>query len=201
VLFIRKPSPEVMRAFLLEQASHNFTYAAVGGTLTDPPARYALDHTRVKLGVGGKVFAIAKSALQGWHQFQLGWLEAWPPDTTIVKGQAIAILARSIGLWWLNACRIVAVIDDDGPIRRFGFAYGTLPKHAGSGEERFLIEWDTSNGDVWYDILAFSRPRHFLVKLGYPIVRLTQKRFGRQSAIAMRNFVAERFGKTDFADK
>ena len=50
----------------------------------------------------------------------------------------VAILARSIGLWWLNACRIVAVVDEDGPVKRFGFAYGTLPDHAGSGEERFL---------------------------------------------------------------
>ena len=38
---------------------------------------------------------------------------------------------------------------------RFGFAYGTLPGHGGSGEERFLIERDRDDG-VWYDILAFS---------------------------------------------
>jgi len=46
----------------------------------------------------------------------------------------VAILARSIGLWWLNACRIVYVVDK---VDKFGFAYGTLPDHAGSGEERW----------------------------------------------------------------
>ena len=48
----------------------------------------------------------------------------------------MAVLARSLGLWWLNACRIVCVIDEDRPVTGFGFAYGTLPDHAESGEER-----------------------------------------------------------------
>lgn len=73
----------------------------------------------------------------------------------------------------------------DGPVKRFGFAYGTLPDHAGSGEERFLIEWDREDDSVWYDILAFSRLRHFLARLGYPWVRRVQKKFGRESAAVM----------------
>lgn len=77
------------------------------------------------------------------------------------------------------------MIDEAGPITKFGFAYGTLPDHAGSGEERFLIEWDRADNSVWYDILAFSRPQHFFIRLGYPMVRRTQKRFGRESAAVM----------------
>ena len=70
--------------------------------------------------------------------------------------------------------------ERDGPVTKFGFAYGTLPEHAESGEERFLIEWDRAgDGGVWYDILAFSRPRQFLARLGHPWVRRLQKRFGR----------------------
>jgi uncharacterized protein (UPF0548 family) len=76
-------------------------------------------------------------------------------------------------------------VDETGPVSRFGFAYGTLPDHAGTGEERFLIEWNREDNSVWYDILAFSRPNHFLTRLGYPLVRRTQKRFGRESAAAM----------------
>ena len=41
-------------------------------------------------------------------------------------------------------------------VDKFGFAYGTLPDHAGSGEERFLVEWDQDEGSVWYDIRVFS---------------------------------------------
>jgi uncharacterized protein (UPF0548 family) len=185
MLYLRRPTAETIRAFLTSQARLDLTYAAVGATATCPPAGYVVDHTRVRLGVGEGVFAAAKAALERWQQFHLGWLEASPEDTPIKKGQVVAILARSIGLWWLNACRIVIVVDEDGPVKRFGFAYGTLPGHAGSGEERFLIEWDRKDDSVWYDILAFSRPRHFLVRLGYPWVRRTQKRFGRESSAVM----------------
>ena len=73
---------------------------------------------------------------------------------------------------------------------RFGFAYGTLPGHAESGEERFLVEWDRADDAVWYDILAFSRPRHPLARLGYPLTRRTQRRFARDSAAAIRQAVA-----------
>ncbi len=190
MLFLRKPAAGTIRAFLAAQAKLDLTYAAVGATTTTPPAGYVMDHTRIKLGQGEMVFAAARAALERWQQFQTGWLEARPEDTPIKEGQVVAILARSTGVWWLNACRIVAVVDEDGPVNRFGFAYGTLPDHAGSGEERFLVEWDRQEGSVWYDILAFSRPRHFLARLGYPWVRRVQKRFGRESAAAMRRFVA-----------
>jgi hypothetical protein len=97
----------------------------------------------------------------------------------------VAVVARLFGLCWVNACRVVYVVDEGGPVQRFGFAYGTLPDHAASGEERFLVEWDREGGGVWYDILAFSRPRHVLARLGYPWVRRVQRRFGRDSAAAM----------------
>jgi uncharacterized protein (UPF0548 family) len=190
MLFLRRPTAETIQAFLAAQARLNLTYAAVGATTTAPPAEYGVDHTRIKLGEGEKVFAAARAALERWQQFRLGWLEARPEDTPIGEGQVVAILARSLGWWWLNACRIVAVVDEEGPVRGFGFAYGTLPDHAGSGEERFLVEWDRHEGSVWYDILAFSRPRHLLARLGYPWVRRVQKRFGRESAAAMRRAVA-----------
>lgn len=185
MLFLRRPTAEAIRAFLASQARLDLTYSAVGATTTNPPAGYVVDHTRMRLGAGEQVFAAAKEALERWQQFRLGWLEASPEGTPIKEGQVVAILARSIGLWWLNACRIVAVVDEDGPVHRFGFAYGTLPDHVGSGEERFLVEWNREDDSVWYDILAFSRPRHFLARLGYPWMRRVQKRFGRQSAAAV----------------
>ena len=97
----------------------------------------------------------------------------------------MAVLARFVGFWWANACRIIYVVDETEPNCKFGFAYGTLPDHAESGEERFLVEWDRKSGEVYYDILAFSRPHHILARLGYPWVRRVQKRFRRDSAAAM----------------
>ena len=185
MLSLRKPSAESIRLSLTEQAGKDFTYEAVGATAGTPPAGYAVDRTRIKLGEGEPVFRAAGDALRRWEQFRLGWVEAWSPDTPIRPGEVVAVMGRAIGLWWLNSCRIVYVVDESGPISKFGFAYGTLPGHVESGEERFLIEWDRDTDGVWYDILAFSRPNHVLTRLGYPLVRRTQKRFGRDSAAAM----------------
>ena len=185
MLSLRKPSAESIRRLLTEQAALDFSYSAVGATATTPPDGFVVDRTRIRLGRGDAVFQSAKAALQRWEQFRLGWVEAWSPETPIKTGEVVAVLARAIGLWWLNSARIVYVVDESGPISRYGFAYGTLPDHVEKGEERFLIEWNRADDSVWYDILAFSRPNHFLTRMGYPLVRRAQKRFGRDSAASM----------------
>jgi uncharacterized protein (UPF0548 family) len=188
---LRRPSPERIRQFLASQSRLGYTYAAVGATGGQTPAGYVLDRTRTVLGQGESAFARARTVLERWGQFDLGWVEAWPPETPLRDGAVVAVLARLSGLWWLSACRIVNVIDETGPITRFGFAYGTLPDHAGSGEERFLLEWDHATGEVSYEILAFSRPRWLIARLVYPYMRSLQRRFGRESAAAMRRAVRD----------
>ena len=185
MVLLRRPSTETLREFLKSQSKLSVTYMAVEATASLPPAGYTVDHTRIKLGQGEEVFTEAKNALGRWEQFCLGWLEAWSPRTPIQTGEVVAVIAQNLGLWWLNACRIVYVVNETGSVSRYGFAYGTLPDHAGTGEERFLIEWDRMSGEVWYDILAFSRPHIFLTRLGYPYMRRIQRRFGRESAAAM----------------
>ena len=185
MLSLRKPSPESLHRVLSEQAKLDFSYSPVGATAHTPPAGYVVDRTRIEVGAGESVFLAANAALQRWEHFRLGWVEPWPPETPIQSGEVVAIMAWTAGLWTLNCCRIVYVVDVSGPIRKFGFAYGTLPGHVESGEELFLIEWDQNTNSVWYDIVAFSKPNHFLTRLGYPLVRRTQKRFGRNSAAAM----------------
>jgi uncharacterized protein (UPF0548 family) len=189
MLSLRKPSLVTLQRFRESQSGLPFTYEAIGATAATPPAGYVVDRTRIKLGEGEAVFRSAIAALQRWEQFNLGWVEAWPSDTPIRSGEVVAVMGWAIGVWWLNACRVVYVVDETGPIAKFGFAYGTLPGHVESGEERFLIEWNTSDNSVWYDIVAFSRPNQFSARLGYSVVRRLQKRFGRDSAAAMRRAV------------
>jgi uncharacterized protein (UPF0548 family) len=191
MLLLRKPSAERLRDFLAAQSKLDFTYPAVGVTAAVPPAGYVVDRTRIKLGDGAGTFAAAKAALGRWEHFRLGWVETWPPATPIQAGEVVAVIARLFGLWWLNACRIVYVVDEEGPVQRYGFAYGTLPEHAESGEERFTVEWHEADSAVWYDILAFSRPHQLLARLGYPLARRLQKRFARDSAAAMERAVVE----------
>ena len=185
MLSLRKPSAESMRHFLAEQGKLPFGYTAVGATAETPPSGFNVDHHRIKLGEGEPVFRAAKAAVQQWKHFRLGWVELWSPHTPIRPGEVVAVMGRAMGLWWLNACRIVYVVDEAGPINKFGFAYGTLPGHVECGEERFAIEWHRAENSVWYDILAFSKPNHVLTRLGYPLVRRMQKRFRLDSAAAV----------------
>jgi uncharacterized protein (UPF0548 family) len=180
----RKPRPSDIRDFLEQQRRLGFSYDAVGATAGEPPSGFTLDHTRVEIGYGEQLFSAARAALTHWRQFELGWIEAWPTDTPLQAGETVAVIARIAGLWWLNAARIVYVLNEHAPSRRFGFAYGTLPGHAECGEERFQVEIDASER-VWYDIVAFSRPRHLLARMAYPYTRRMQKRFARDSAAMM----------------
>jgi uncharacterized protein (UPF0548 family) len=96
----------------------------------------------------------------------------------------VAVLVSHLGFWSLNACRIAYVIEEHGGKEKYGFAYGTLPGHAAIGEERFTVEFDKNDGTVWYDILAFSRPKA-LARLAYPFTRSLQWRFAKDSKAAM----------------
>jgi len=185
MILFRKPTAEFIRDFVANQSKLDLTYSCVGATAKQPPSGYVVDHTRVKIGQGEAAFVAARTAIKRWDQFRLGWLESAPSTTPIAIGESVAVIARLFGVWWLNACRIIDVIEQSGPTTKFGFAYGTLPDHVECGEERFLIEWDHADNSVWYDILAFSRPRHFLVRFAYPLTRRIQKRFARDSAAAM----------------
>ena len=177
MLLLRRPSSSAILRFLAAQSPLDFTYSAIGCTATVPPVGYTVDHTQVMLGTGEKVYSQAAAALRRWDHFRLGWVEAWPPETPIQPGEVVSVVAHKFRMWSLNACRIVYVVDEPGPVHRFGFAYGTLPDHVESGEERFLVEWDEASGDVWYDILAFSRPRHPLIRMGNTPLQLTVLQF------------------------
>jgi uncharacterized protein (UPF0548 family) len=191
MFLLRQPGIELKQRFLDAQSKLDFTYAEVSGTKLTPPESYVVDHTRAALGEGKLIFQKARRALEQWEQFNLGWLEVWPPNTPICAGDTVVVVARVFGVWSLNAARIVYVVDESSDaIQRFGFAYGTLPGHVEAGEERFLIEWDQSDNRVWYDILAFSRPRHWLARLGNWQARRMQKRFAQESAAALLRAVA-----------
>ncbi len=69
-------------------------------------------------------------------------------------------------------CRVVDVVDE--PDRR-GFAYGTLPGHPETGEERFMAQRDPQTGEVTATICAFSNPATWVTRLGGPVARLVQR--------------------------
>jgi uncharacterized protein (UPF0548 family) len=182
MLRLRRPGSEIVRRFLASQHGLELSYDGEAGTNRDEtPPGYATDHNRQQLGTGAATFERAKEAIRAWKMFPAPWTVIEPVTTPITTGETLAVHVRVLGVWFLNATRIVYTIDEP---RRFGFAYGTLPGHAERGEERFTVEW-LDDDTVWYDVLAFSRPRHFLARVMYPLARMFQRRFGRQSKASM----------------
>jgi uncharacterized protein (UPF0548 family) len=185
MFMLRQPSSRRIERFLTAQRDRPFSYAAVGASHDQPPPEYTLDHNRIQLGAGSATFTRAVAALRRWEMFRLGWVQLCWPAAPIAVGTTVGVLAQALGLWSLNACRIVYQIEQDGAVQRYGFAYGTLPGHVERGEERFTVEWHHDDDSVWYDLLAFSQPNHVFALIGYPLVRALQKRFARDSKQAM----------------
>jgi uncharacterized protein (UPF0548 family) len=102
------------------------------------------------------------------------------------EGLVFVAQIAHFGFHSLNGCRVIAVVDDQAPIRRYGFAFGTLPSHEERGEERFVVSFDPATNQVRYDVRAFSRPRGRLARIGAPIARALQARFQRETCEAMR---------------
>lgn len=68
-------------------------------------------------------------------------------------------------------CRVVDVDDETD---RFGFTYGTLSVHPEQGEESFTVVRSPED-EVQFEVVAVSRPRHVLAKLGGPVARRLQR--------------------------
>lgn len=190
VISFRKPTAKQVREALQQHLEDAHSYSEVGATCQGGAlSGYQKDRSRILLGSGEEVFLAGCEMLRRWRMFPDAWTEAITSSEQPEVGAMVGLVARGGGLWWLNLCRVVYCIDDSSPNRRFGFAYGTLPNHVELGEERFMVEWDDQD-QVWYEIFSFSRPRHWLARLVYPLTRQYQRRFVRDSLKQMQQAVA-----------
>ncbi len=160
-----RPTDLEIEYYLKQQSQQPFSYPEVGASRDiwsnyehHLAGRYIIDHNRLLLGSGAKIFERTKLALKNWEMFQLDWVELLWRDTPIKVGSTLGIMVKQLGIWSFNACRTIYILEENGATARFGFAYGTLPDHGLCGEERFVVEWCRDNDTVWYELLAFSRP-------------------------------------------
>jgi uncharacterized protein (UPF0548 family) len=184
------PSASRVEAFLARQRNVPLSYTTEGMTRGTAPASFNVDTLRCKLGSGSKTFERACEAMRQWIPHNQSWTRLTPSDARLVPGELVAISAR-VGLCWVtNVCCLVYAIDEIGPPRRFGFAYGTLLGHMEQGEARFMLECDAED-TVWYEVLTHSRPRHWMARLGYPLSRWLQHRFARGAAATLKAAISE----------
>ena len=60
-------------------------------------------------------------AIRAWRMFSMPWVRLYPLMAPIQVGTDVGVSIRHFGFYSLNACRIVYVVDEDGPIKQFGF--------------------------------------------------------------------------------
>jgi uncharacterized protein (UPF0548 family) len=181
MIFFKIPNSLIISTFVKNQEDAIFNYEPLLGTKQTRVEGYDNDFAKAKIGEGASDFAKAKTKIRAWVMFPSAWTKIMPEQQPIKVGTTVAMFARFGGLWWRNTCRVIYVIDEP---RCFGFAYGTLPSHVERGEELFLVEW-LADDSVEYSIKAFSRPRHILAKIAYPVMRLLQAKFRKDSLVTM----------------
>jgi uncharacterized protein (UPF0548 family) len=176
-----------LAAFRLRQGRMGFSYPHLGCTAKPaPPEGYCRGEHRIHLGHGEEIFDTARSAIQRWQQFPT-WVRLDPPHAPMQAGASVAVLARVLGVWVWNACRVLEI--EDTPTR-FSLTYGTLPGHAMLGEERFRVEL-LDDGRVDYSIRADSRPAGWAQWPGLLYIRHFQRRFRHDSSARMQQIVAQ----------
>lgn len=166
-----------MRTFLAEQRALPCSYREVGATRERMPEGYTTDCHRVRLGAD---FPRVREALRAWAMFPASMTRIEPAEPP-VEGAVVVVILHLLGTYWLNAMRVVYVIDEPD---RFAFACGTLPGHVARGEERFTVE-RTSRG-VFYEVASFSEPQLLAARVAKPITRLLRAQFVKESLAAMR---------------
>ncbi|KAL3851088.1 hypothetical protein ACJIZ3_012970 [Penstemon smallii] len=154
--------------------------------------RFFVNHARVLVGSGLETFEKGKSALRSWKHFTLNWTFV-DPNTPVQTGMKFCVCAKTFIPWLVMPLEIVYVDEQHKSLKNdvssFGFGSGTLQGHLLAGEERFSITMDEKN-NVWYEIVSFSKPAHFLSVIGYPYVILRQKCFAHDSTKAMQKHLS-----------
>ncbi|HET6732229.1 DUF1990 family protein [Mycobacterium sp.] len=153
---------------LSELATLPLTYADVGATAGPLPAGYHHVQKSAVIGHGRSRFVEAAEAGMRWGMLRGAGLRVQATTERAEVGSEVIVQLGPV-----NApCRVVYVVDE--PDRR-GFAYGTLPGHAESGEELFLVRYDPATDEVYADVTAFSRHATWWSRLGSPVTSVIQR--------------------------
>jgi len=182
---LQTPRDDLMQTLLSAWAGEPLSYTHQGGVEKPPKKGFIEDIHRIKLGQGEAVYRQACTNLDRWMMFP-SWAKVHRTKAEQTPGAVVAMVIQIFGLWWINPCRILTRWDSPS---LHGFSYGTLPEHAECGEERFMVE-KLPDDSVWYEIRAFSRPRHWMAWLAFPLARWWQLRFVQDSQAAMKSFSA-----------
>jgi uncharacterized protein (UPF0548 family) len=153
---------------LSELAELPLTYTEVGATAGALPAGYHHVQKSAVIGRGRDRFEDAAARGMRWGMLRGAGVRVEATTEVAAVGSDVIVHLGPVRA----PCRVVYVVDE--PDRR-GFAYGTLPGHAESGEELFLVRYDPLTDSVHADVTAFSRHATWWSRLGSPVTSVIQR--------------------------
>lgn len=153
---------------LSDLAELPFTYSEIGATAGSPPDGYHHLHVSAVIGHGRARFEEAATKVMRWGMLRGAGLRVNPTTEVAQVGAEVIVGLGPVRV----PCRVVYVIDE--PNRR-GFAYGTLPGHAETGEELFAVRYDPVDETVRAEVIAFSRHGTWWSRLAGPFTSLIQR--------------------------
>lgn len=170
---------------LIAAAATEPTYdGLVGRTLTGaaPGHGFVLEQP---VGCGLDAFNAAREALRTLTP-QRAVARIHPDDATATLGDDVIVAVPLGPVTVVATNRIVAVADE---LRRFGFAYGTLPGHPEDGEECFEVRL-AADGVVTARIVVDAVPAIPLGRLVAPPVLFISRHYAHRYLAAIAQAVA-----------
>jgi uncharacterized protein (UPF0548 family) len=153
---------------LSDLAALPLTYAEVGATAGPLPTGYHHLQKSAVIGRGRRRFDEAAVEGMRWGMLRGAGLRVDATTEVAAVGSEVIVHLGPVRA----PCRVVYVVDE--PNCR-GFAYGTLPGHAESGEERFAVRYDPATDEVYAEVVAFSRHGTWWSRLGSPVTSVIQR--------------------------
>lgn len=153
---------------LSDLAGRPLTYTEIGATAGALPAGYHHVQKSAVIGRGRQRFEEAAAAGMQWGMLRGAGIKVAATTEVAAVGSEVIVHLGPVQA----PCRVVYVVDE--PDRR-GFAYGTLPGHAESGEELFLVRYDPATENVIAEVTAFSRHATWWSRLASPVTSLVQR--------------------------
>ena len=153
---------------LSDLATLPLTYSEVGATAGPLPAGYHHVQKSAVIGRGRQRFEEAADKGMRWGMLRGTGLRVEATSDVAAVGAEVIVHLGPVPA----PCRVVYVVDEAD---RRGFAYGTLPGHAESGEERFMVRYDPATEEVHAEVVAFSRHGTWWSRLGAPLTSVIQR--------------------------
>jgi uncharacterized protein (UPF0548 family) len=153
---------------LSDLATLPLTYPEVGATASALPDGYHHVQKSAVVGRGRRRFEEAADEGMHWGMLRGAGLRIAATSEVAAVGSEVIVHFGPV----LAPCRVVYVVDE---LDQRGFAYGTLPGHAESGEERFMVRYDPAADEVHAEVVAFSRHATWWSRLGSPVTSVIQR--------------------------